>query len=64
MVSVGKEFLRSAPWVALFPGLSLAAAVLALNLLGDSLRDALDPRGSRGVASAVPAGQAAGGGTR
>ena len=44
MVSTGKEFLRQAPWVALFPGLFLAATVLALNLLGDSLRDALDPR--------------------
>jgi ABC-type dipeptide/oligopeptide/nickel transport system permease subunit len=44
MVSTGKEFLRAAPWVALFPGLFLAATVLALNLLGDALRDALDPR--------------------
>lgn len=46
MVSAGKEFLRSAPWMALFPGLFLAASVLALNLLGDALRDALDPRGA------------------
>lgn len=46
MVSAGKEFLRSAPWMALFPGLFLAAAVLSLNLLGDALRDALDPRGT------------------
>jgi ABC-type dipeptide/oligopeptide/nickel transport system permease subunit len=46
MISSGKEFLRAAPWIALFPGLFLAAAVLALNLLGDALRDALDPRAS------------------
>jgi len=44
MVSSGKDFLRAAPWVAFFPGLFLAAAVLSLNLLGDALRDALDPR--------------------
>lgn len=44
MVSTGKEFLRTAPWLALFPGLFLAASVLALNLVGDALRDALDPR--------------------
>jgi len=44
MVSAGKETLRSAPWLSLFPGLFLAAAVLSLNVLGDALRDALDPR--------------------
>lgn len=44
MVSAGKETLRAAPWVALFPGLFLAAAVLSLNLVGDAVRDALDPR--------------------
>ena len=47
MVSSGKDFLRNAPWVAFFPSLFLAASVLALNLLGDALRDALDPRSSR-----------------
>jgi len=45
MVSAGKEFLREAPWISLFPGVFLAAAVLSLNLVGDALRDALDPRG-------------------
>jgi peptide/nickel transport system permease protein/oligopeptide transport system permease protein len=44
MVSSGKDFLRAAPWVALVPGAFLAAAVLSLNLLGDALRDALDPK--------------------
>lgn len=44
MVSAGKEHLRAAPWVSLFPGLFLAASVLALNVLGDATRDALDPR--------------------
>ena len=46
-VSAGKEFLREAPWISLFPGLFLAATVLSLNLLGDALRDALDPRTMR-----------------
>jgi len=54
MVSAGKEVLVSAPWVSVFPGLLLAAAVLSLNLLGDAVRDALDPRtageGAAGVA--------------
>ena len=44
MVSTGKEFLRAAPWVSIVPGAFLAAAVLSLNLLGDSLRDAFDPK--------------------
>ena len=33
-----------APWIALFPGLAITATVLAFNLLGDALRDVLDPR--------------------
>lgn len=48
MVSAGKDHLRAAPWMALFPGLFLAATVLSLNLLGDAVRDALDPRTTGG----------------
>jgi peptide/nickel transport system permease protein len=40
----GDQYLTSAPWIAVFPGLVLAITVLGLNLLGDGLRDALDPR--------------------
>lgn len=36
--------LRSAPWTSVFPGVAIGAAVLGFNLLGDALRDALDPR--------------------
>ena len=36
--------MREATWIALFPGLAIAVTVLGLNLLGDGLRDALDPR--------------------
>jgi peptide/nickel transport system permease protein len=38
------EFAETAPWMGLFPGLAISLAVFAFNLLGDSLRDALDPR--------------------
>jgi peptide/nickel transport system permease protein len=44
MVSSSYGFLETAPWAALFPGLAIALAVLGFNLLGDGLRDALDPR--------------------
>jgi peptide/nickel transport system permease protein len=40
----GKEFMRMAWWIGAFPGLAIMFTVLALNLLGDGLRDALDPR--------------------
>ncbi len=43
MVSSGRDFLRVAPHVATFPGLAIMLAVLGFNLLGDGLRDALDP---------------------
>jgi len=44
MLADGQSFLASAPWVAVFPGLALLLAVLGVNLLGDGLRDLLDPR--------------------
>lgn len=43
----GRTLFRVAPWIILFPGLTLATAVLAINLFGDGLRDALDPRMAR-----------------
>lgn len=44
MLSRGRLYLRVAPHVALFPGLAIFFSVLGYNLLGDGLRDALDPR--------------------
>lgn len=44
MVSDGKGVLLNSPWVATFPGLLIVWAVLSFNLLGDGLRDALDPK--------------------
>jgi peptide/nickel transport system permease protein len=43
MLSEGRTFLETAPWMSIFPGLAIALAVLAFNLLGDGLRDAFDP---------------------
>jgi len=40
----GRTYLQLAPWVSIFPGIAIMLAVLAFNLLGDGLRDALDPR--------------------
>ena len=44
LLADGQTFLVTAPWVAVFPGLALLLAVLGVNLLGDGLRDLLDPR--------------------
>jgi peptide/nickel transport system permease protein len=44
MMAEGRSFFQIAVWIILFPGLFLAITVLAVNLLGDGLRDALDPR--------------------
>jgi peptide/nickel transport system permease protein len=41
----GRDFIRQAWWISVFPGLAIVITVLALNLLGDGLRDALDVRG-------------------
>lgn len=44
MVSEGRKFLSNDPWIVLFPGATIALLVLALNTLGDGLRDIFDPR--------------------
>jgi len=44
MIRQGTHHLANAPWVSLFPGLAILITVLAFNLLGDGLRDILDPR--------------------
>ncbi len=45
MLNTARGYLQTAPWLALAPGVIIFATVLAFNLLGDGLRDALDPRG-------------------
>lgn len=44
MLSDGRSYIRSSGWMCLFPGLAIMFTVLALNLLGDGLRDAMDPK--------------------
>jgi peptide/nickel transport system permease protein len=44
MLNSAQRFLTNAPWMAIWPGVAIFLAVLSFNLLGDGLRDALDPR--------------------
>jgi peptide/nickel transport system permease protein len=44
MLNTAKNYIEQAPWMAIWPGLSIFVLVLSFNLLGDGLRDALDPR--------------------
>ncbi len=48
MLSLGRRFLTTHPWMAIFPGLAIAVTALGINLLGDWLRDAIDPRAKEG----------------
>lgn len=51
MLSEGREFIGQAWWMALFPGLAIFLTVLSFNVLGDALRDALDPRQASAIES-------------
>jgi dipeptide transport system permease protein len=44
MLATAREFILRAPWVVTYPGLAILITVLAINLMGDGLRDALDPK--------------------
>ena len=44
ILSSSRQFIRNSPYMALFPGLAIAITVLSLNMMGDGLRDALDPK--------------------
>ena len=48
MLADSREFIRSDPWIVALPGLAILITVLAINLMGDGLRDALDPKMRRG----------------
>ena len=48
VIAVGRQYFQIAPWIIFFPGLFLSVLILAINILGDSLRDGLDPRLTRG----------------
>ena len=44
MISHGRSFLHSAPWITVFPGMAIAITIISMNIVGDSLRDYLDPK--------------------
>lgn len=44
ILAEGRHYLQRAPWITLFPGMAISVTVLGINLMGDALRDALDPR--------------------
>jgi peptide/nickel transport system permease protein len=44
MINSGRGFMEQAPWIVLFPGLGIAVTVIGFNMLGDGLRDVLDPK--------------------
>jgi len=48
MLALGRRFLTTQPWMAIFPGLAIALTTLGINLLGDWMRDAIDPRAGEG----------------
>ena len=44
MLSEGRSYMNRAPWLTIFPGLAIFITVFGINLLGDGLRDVLDPK--------------------
>jgi peptide/nickel transport system permease protein len=44
MIRDAQDFLEVAPWLAIFPGLALVGVILAFTIVGDALRDRMDPR--------------------
>jgi peptide/nickel transport system permease protein len=44
MISLGRAYITSAPWMVIFPGIAISITVISFNILGDFLRDKLDPR--------------------
>ena len=49
IIDDGQDLLYTRPWVAIAPGIMIVLTVLALNVLGDGVRDALDPRSKRRI---------------
>jgi ABC-type dipeptide/oligopeptide/nickel transport system permease subunit len=48
MLTEGRRYMREAWWIIAFPGLAIFVTAMSFNLMGDGLRDALDPRSSSG----------------
>ena len=51
MISDGKSYIQYAPWIAIFPGVAIAVSALGFNMMGDGIRDLLDPRMRESVQS-------------
>ena len=51
MISDGKAYIQYAPWIAIFPGVAIAVSALGFNMMGDGIRDLLDPRMRESVQS-------------
>ena len=49
MLSIGRTYMNNAPWYSLAPGLAIMLLVLGVYLLGDGLRDVLDPRRQKSI---------------
>jgi len=49
MLATGRNYLQRAPWVVIAPGMAIFIAVMAFNLLGDGIRDVLDPRQRKSI---------------
>jgi len=49
MLSEGKTYIRSVPYIMIFPGIAIMLTVMAFNYLGDELRDLLDPREKKDI---------------
>ena len=47
MISQARSYIDIGPWLAMFPGLAMCITVIAVNLIGDGLRELLDPRMKR-----------------
>ncbi len=48
LLAAGRDYMDTAPWLAIYPGLCITLSVIGFNLLGDGLRDVLDPRQRNG----------------
>ena len=56
MLYESRTYMQTAPWMMIFPGLALLITVIVFNLLGDSVRDMLDPRRSEIINAKIGAG--------
>jgi peptide/nickel transport system permease protein len=49
MIATARVYITRAPWLLIFPGVAISLAVISINIVGDTLRDALDPHGQEQI---------------